>query len=35
MKQTNESSKQPVEKEQNLGDVSTDAIEQWQKTNHD
>ncbi|MGB5904344.1 MAG: hypothetical protein WBF99_10480 [Xanthobacteraceae bacterium] len=33
MKQTNEPWKQPVEKEQDPGRVSTDALERWQKTN--
>lgn len=33
MKQTNEPWKQPVEKEQDPGKVSTDALERWQKTN--
>ncbi|MGN6310193.1 MAG: hypothetical protein ACTHNN_11620 [Xanthobacteraceae bacterium] len=32
MKQTNEPWKQPVEKEQDPGRVSTDALERWQKT---
>lgn len=33
MKQTNEPWKQPVEKEQDPGKVSADALERWQKTN--
>lgn len=33
MKQTNEPWKQPVEKEQDPGKVSDDALERWQKTN--
>ncbi len=32
MKQTNEPWKQPVEKEQDPGNVSADALERWQKT---
>jgi len=33
MKQTNEPWKQPVEKEQNPGNLSPDDIERWQRTN--
>lgn len=33
MKQTNEPWKQPVEKEQDPGKVSAEALERWQKTN--
>jgi hypothetical protein len=32
MKQTNEPWKQPVEKDQDPGKVSADALERWQKT---